>query len=91
MFRPLLLRTIQQQDHMVENVSPHNTAIFLNQQIPAAEGMLQEKEVQHHNGREALAPVEAHQFITLASQQWHAELLDGRPGQQGDVCPGIHE
>ena len=56
MFRPLLVRTIQQQDHMVENVSPHNAALFLDQQIPASEGTLQEKEVQYHDGREALAP-----------------------------------
>ena len=80
MFRPLLLRTIQQQDHMVENVATHNAALFLDQQIPASEGTLQEKEVQHHDGREALAPVEAPQFVTLASQQWNAKLLDGSTG-----------
>src|SRR5207244_8643712 len=55
-------------------ISTHNAALFLDQQIPASEGALQEKEVQYHDGREALAPVEAHQFVPLASQQWNAEL-----------------
>ena len=57
MFRPLLLRTMQQQDYMVENVSPHNTAIFLDQQIPASEGTLQEKEVQYHDSAKLLLPL----------------------------------
>jgi hypothetical protein len=43
MLRPLLLETVQQQDHMVENVSTQNAALFLDQQIPASEGALQEK------------------------------------------------
>src|SRR5262245_60244037 len=90
-FRPLLLRTIQQQEHMVENVSTHNATFFLDQQIPASKSALQEQEVQYHDGRKAPAPVKAHQFVPPASQQWHAQLLDGSLGQQGNVCLGIQE
>jgi hypothetical protein len=64
---------------------------LLNQQIPTAEGALQEKEVQYYDGRKALAPVEAHQFVLLTSKQWHTEWFDGSTGEQSDVCPCIHE
>jgi hypothetical protein len=37
LLRPLLLWTIQQQGHMIENVSTQNAAICLDQQIPASE------------------------------------------------------
>jgi hypothetical protein len=52
---------------MVENVSTHNAALFLGQQILASKGTPQEKEVQYYDWREACAPVEAHQFVLLAS------------------------
>jgi hypothetical protein len=64
----LLSRTIQQQGHMVENIPTQYAVLCLDQQIPASEGMPQEKQLHHHDGREAPTPVEAHQFVTLIGQ-----------------------
>jgi hypothetical protein len=51
MFRPLLLWTIQQHSHMVENVPTPNAVLFLDHQISALKNTLQEKHVQHDDGR----------------------------------------
>src|SRR5262245_45385569 len=87
MCRPLLPRTILQQEYMVENVSTHNATFFLDQQIPASERALQEQGVQYHDRRTAPAPVKAHQFVPLARQQWHAKLPDGSLGSKVMSAP----
>ena len=81
MLLPSLSRAIKEQRDIVENVPAQNTLLFLNQQILTSEDALQENHVQCHGRRKTLAPVETHEFVTLARDQRDADPLNRLAGQ----------
>ena len=91
MLQPLSPRPVEQQAQMIENVSAHYTALFLDQQIPATECSSQEDYVEYHDGSRANISVEAHEFVALVRELLRAQSLDSQDGQEGDISAGIQE